>query len=78
MVTGLADKCIQKEVLRWESLDEKNVNETISFIEAKEMARDTMTQSAVTASFFLTNSWRKPYKNQLLKWFVAYVNKLND
>ena len=37
MVTGLADVDIQKEVLGWESLNEKNVNETIGFIEAKEM-----------------------------------------
>ena len=37
MVTGLADKDIRKEVLEWGSLYEKNVNDTIGFIEAKEM-----------------------------------------
>ena len=40
MVTGLADEDIRKEVLGWESLEKKNVNETIGFIEAKYMARD--------------------------------------
>ena len=50
MVTGLAIEDIRKEVLGWGSLDEKDVNETIGFIEAKEMARDAMTQPAVTAS----------------------------
>ena len=40
MVTGLADEDICKEVLGWESLDEKNVNQTIGFIEAKAMMLD--------------------------------------
>ena len=31
------------------SLDEKDINETFGFIEAKEMARDAMTQPALTA-----------------------------
>ena len=34
MVTGLADEDIRKEMLGWGSLDEKDVNETIGFIEA--------------------------------------------
>ena len=50
MVTGLADEDIRKKALGWGSLDEKDVNETISFIQAKEMARDAMTQPAITAS----------------------------
>ena len=49
MATCLADEDIHKEVLGWGSLDKKDVNETIGFIEAKEMARDAITQSAVTA-----------------------------
>ena len=42
---------ICKEVLGWVSLNEKDVNKTIGFIEAKEMTRDAMTQPAITASF---------------------------
>ena len=59
LVTGLAGEDIRKEVLGWGSLDEKDVNETIGFIEAKEMARDAMTQPAVTASVSSYKSLRK-------------------
>ena len=37
LVAGLADKCIKNEVLGWSNLDTKTVNETITFIESKEM-----------------------------------------
>ena len=64
MVTGLADEDIRKEVLGWGSLDEKDVNETISFIEAKEMVQDAMTQPAITTSVssykFLSKGSKKP------------------
>ena len=43
-------------------LDEKDVNETIGFIEAKQMARDAMTQPAVTASVSSYKSSRKTIK----------------
>ena len=59
MVTGLADEDIRKEVLGWGSLDEKDVNETIGYIESKEMARDAMTKPAVTASVSSYKSSRK-------------------
>ena len=59
MVTGLADEDIGKEVLGWKSLDEKNVNETIIFIEGKKMARDAMSKPAVTASVFSYKSLKK-------------------
>ena len=62
MVTGLADEDIRKEVLGWGSLDEKNVNETIGYIESKEMARDAMTKPAVTASVSSYKSSRKTIK----------------
>ena len=38
MVSGLADEDIRKDVLGWEELDNKGVNDTLRFIEAKEMA----------------------------------------
>ena len=62
MVTGLADEDIRKEVLGWGSLDEKDVNETIGYIESKEMARDAMTKPAVTASVSSYKSSRKTIK----------------
>ena len=42
MVAGQADQDIRKEMLRQGSLSEKNVNETIGFIKAKEMELDAM------------------------------------
>ena len=47
MMTCLADEDIRKEVLRWGSLDQKDINEIIGFIEAKEMSRNAMTQLAI-------------------------------
>ena len=62
VVTGLADEDIHKEVLQWGSLDKKDINKKIGFIEGKEMARDAMTQPAVTASVSLYKSLRKTIK----------------
>ena len=59
MVTGLADEEIHKEVLGWGSLDDEEVSETIGFIEAKEIARDAMTQPAITVSVSSYKSLRK-------------------
>ena len=47
------------------SLDEKDFNGTISFIEAKDMVRDAMTQPAITDSVFSYKSLRKSTKT---KW----------
>ena len=55
LVTDLADKDIQKEVLGLESLDEKNVHETIGFFKAKEMTRDAMTHLLQRLQFHHTN-----------------------
>ena len=40
LIAGLADDDIKREVLGWADLDRKTVEETVAFIEAKEMARD--------------------------------------
>ena len=42
LVTGLADEEIRKDVLGWSELDKKSAQETVNFVEAKEMARDAM------------------------------------
>ena len=44
LVAGLADEDIKKDVLGWSELDTKDVNETVAFIESKEMARDALKQ----------------------------------
>ena len=42
LIAGLIDEDIKKEVLGWAEVDEKTVEETLTFIEGKEMARDAM------------------------------------
>ena len=45
LVAGLVDEDIKKDVLGWSELDTKDVNETVAFIESKEMARDALKQN---------------------------------
>ena len=78
MVTGLADEDIRKEVLGWGSLDEKDVNETIGFVEAKEMARDAITQPAVTASVFSYKSLKKTTQKPSGKITCSMCKKSTD
>ena len=53
LVTGLVDEDIRRDVFGWSELDTKDVQETVGFIEAKEMAREALSQhpsvSAVSA-----------------------------
>ena len=60
LVAGLCDEEIRKEVLGWSELDHKTVNETISFIEAKEMARDALLPQMSTAAM---SAYRKGRSN---------------
>ena len=67
MVTVLADEDIRKEVLNSTgSLDKKDVNETIGFIEAKEMKLYAMRQPANMASVSLFKYQRKTTKKQVV------------
>ena len=50
LVTGIADEEIRKDVLGWSDLDKKSTQETVAFIEAKEMARDAMLKQATNAA----------------------------
>ena len=63
---------------RMESQDEKNVNETIGFIEAKEMARDAMTQPAVTASVSSNKSLKKTTQKPTGRITCSICNKSTD
>ena len=78
MVTGLADEDIRKELLRWGSLDEKDVNETIGFVKAKEMARDVITQPAVTAFVFSYKSSKKTTQKPSGKITCSICKKSTD
>jgi len=50
LVTGIADEEVRKETLGWSELDKKSLEETVTFIEAKEMARDALQTSAIAAN----------------------------
>ena len=50
LISGLSDDDIKKDVLGCPNQDQRTVQETISFIESKEMARDALTKPLVSAS----------------------------
>ena len=49
LITGLADEDIKKDVLGCAELDQKSEQGTLTFIEAKEMARNSLTKQFVDA-----------------------------
>ena len=50
VISGVADEDVKKEVLGWSDLDNKILEDTIRFIEAKEMARDALRKGPIAAS----------------------------
>ena len=54
LVAGLVDEDIKKDVLGWSELDTKDVNETVAFIESKEMARDALNQHKTSCCCVVT------------------------
>ena len=49
LISGLADVDIKKEILGCPELDNQSVQETVTFIEAKEMARDALAKHSMAA-----------------------------
>ena len=78
LVTDLADEDIRKEILGWKRLDEKIVNETSGFMEAKEMLRDAMSKPVVTASVFSYKSLKKTTRRPSGKITCSRYNKSTD
>jgi hypothetical protein len=60
LVAGLVDEEIKKEVLGWSELDNKSLDELVTFIEAKEMARNALNKQSVTAA---VSSYKSKLKN---------------
>lgn len=48
LISGLAEDEIKREVLGWSGLDASTMEETVSFIEAKEMAREALNRHSTT------------------------------
>ena len=49
VISGLADEDVKKDVLGWPDLDDKSLEDTVSFVEAKEMARDALSKGPTNA-----------------------------
>ena len=49
LISGLADEDIKRDVLGLPDLDSKSLEDTVSFVEAKEMARDALSKVVTTA-----------------------------
>ena len=50
MIHGLVDEEIKKDVFGWADVDDKTVEETVKFTEAKEMARDATNKPVIAAA----------------------------
>ena len=59
LISGLSDDDIRKDVLGWSELDTKTVNDTVIFVESKEMARDALTKQITNASITQKSTKRK-------------------
>jgi hypothetical protein len=59
VISGLVDEDVKKDVLGWTDLDDKSLEDTVSFVEAKEMARDALRKSPTNAGI---SSYKKEGK----------------
>ena len=67
LIAGLVDEDI-KDILGWAEVDAKSVEETVSYIEAKEMARDALNKApAVAAGMSTYKSTKKPKNKEKIK-----------
>ena len=59
MIAGIADNEVKREVLGWHELDDRSIQEMVTFFESKEMARDALnkhsTSTAATISSYKQN-----------------------
>eukprot|EP00111_Clytia_hemisphaerica_P011054 TCONS_00032366-protein len=66
LISGLAEDEVKREVLGWPGLDNSSIEETVSFIEAKEMARDTLNRHSSNSAISAHRSARnKPGKRDI-------------
>jgi len=69
LISGLAEDEIKREVIGWAGLDKSTIEETVSFIEAKEMAREALNRHSSTNSI---SSYRQ--KNKATKKENQHTN----
>ena len=77
LITGLVNDEIKREVLGWTELDTKRVDETVSFIEGKEMAWDTLNNQPIAAavSSYKANSKTVPSNHSKVMTTCKDCNK---
>ena len=77
LITGLVNDEIKREVLGWTELDIKRVDETVSFIEGKEMARDALNNQPIAAavSSYKANSKTVPSNHSKVMTTCKDCNK---
>ena len=65
VISGLVDDEVKKEVLGWSDLDKKSLEETVAFVEAKEMARDALNRgtAAIQSNYKKAGSGKSPKVN---------------
>lgn len=79
IIAGLADEDVKKDVLGWSDLDDRSLEETITFIEAKEMARDALNKGSIAAglsSYKKAQSEAKTTPKVQCKSCKAQIDKL--
>ena len=76
LVHGLVDEEIRKDVVGWAEVDDKNVEETTTFVEAKEMARDAMSKPSIAAAPIM--SVKPPTNTPKVKTNCTVCNALID
>ena len=59
VISGLVDEDVKKDVLGWTDLDTKSLEDTVSFIEAKEMARTHSAKAQLMLEFHPTRKKEK-------------------
>ena len=67
LISGLAEDEIKREVLGWSGLDESSMEETVSFIEAKEMAREALNRHSSTNAISTYQQNKKAGKREVEK-----------
>ena len=63
LIEGLYDMDIKREVIGWTDVDAKTVEETVSFVEKKEMARNAMNDHSNVTAVSTYKKQGKPEKN---------------
>ena len=63
LISGLSDEEVKMEVFGWHDLDRKTVDQTVQFIEAKEIARNALARNSTMSAILSYKKNAKPTKS---------------